>query len=89
MFILINYKKLLLSLEVHTPDLWYHVLRELKSNALVEMYEEVKIMCQKCGAMNTVDIAPSALVQTAFCRECGAELHLIVKRSRPASFAPP
>jgi uncharacterized protein (DUF983 family) len=53
------------------------------------MYAELKIMCPKCGEMNTVNIIPSILVQTAFCKKCGAELHLIVKRSRPASFAPP
>ena len=33
LFILINYKIFSLSLDVHTPDPWYHVLREKKSNA--------------------------------------------------------
>ena len=57
--------------------------------ALVDMYAELKILCPECGAMNTVNVDPSTRVQTAFCKECGAELHLILARSRPASFAPP
>jgi len=57
--------------------------------ALIDMQEELKILCPECGAMNTVNVDPSTLVQTAFCEECGAELHLVLARSRPASFAPP
>jgi len=57
--------------------------------ALVAMQEELKILCPECGAMNTVNVDPSFHVQTSFCKECGAELHLILQRSRPASFAPP
>ena len=56
---------------------------------LIDMYTELKILCPECGAMNTVNVDPSTQVQTAFCKECGAELHLILARSRPASFAPP
>jgi transcription elongation factor Elf1 len=52
------------------------------------MYAELKILCPECGAMNTVDVDPSNLVQTAFCEECEAELHLILRRKCPASFAP-
>jgi len=57
--------------------------------ALVDMYTELKILCPECGAMKTVNVDPSTLFQTAFCKECGAELHLILKRGRPESFAPP
>ncbi len=57
--------------------------------ALVDMYAELIILCPECGAMNTVNINPSTLVQTAFCKECGAELRIVLARSRPASFAPP
>ena len=57
--------------------------------ALVDMYAELTILCPECGAMNTVNVDPSTLEQTAFCEECEAELHLVLARSRPASFAPP
>jgi hypothetical protein len=57
-------------------------------SALVDMHAELKILCSECGAMNTVNVDPSFHVQTAFCRDFGAELHLILQRSRPASFAP-
>ena len=57
--------------------------------ALVDMYTELTILCPECGAMNTVKVDPSTQVQTAFCKECKAELHLVLARSRPASFAPP
>jgi transcription elongation factor Elf1 len=53
------------------------------------MFAELTILCPECGAMNTVNIDPSTHVQTAFCEECGVELNLILKRKRPASFAPP
>ena len=57
--------------------------------ALVDIHAELKILCPECVAMNTVNVDPSTLVQTSFCKECEAELHLVLARSRPASFAPP
>ena len=57
--------------------------------AMVDMQEELKILCPECDAMNTVNVDPSTLFQTAFCKECGAELRIVLARSRPASFAPP
>jgi transcription elongation factor Elf1 len=79
----------LLSLDVQAPNLWYQCLARVKfKRALVDMNAELKILCPECGAMNTVNVDPSTRVKTAFCKECEAELHLILKRSRPASFAP-
>jgi len=48
------------------------------------MYTELTILCPECGEMNTVNVDPSTQVQTASCKECGAELRLILRRSRPA-----
>ena len=63
--------------------------RAKSKRALADMYPELKILCPECGAMKTVNVDPSTRVQTTFCKECGAELHLVLARSRPASFAPP
>ena len=90
MFVLINCKMRLLSPDVHTPNPWCTTSCESKiqTYALIDMNAELKILCPECGAMNVVYIDPSTHVQTAFCKECGAEIHLILKRSRPASFVP-
>ena len=71
-----------------TPDV-SRLAREKSKHALTDMYAELKILCPECGAMNTVKVDPSTRVQTAFCEECEAELHLVLARSRPASFVPP
>jgi hypothetical protein len=49
--------------------------------ALIDMIAELTILCSECGAMNTVNVDPSTRVQTAFCKECGAELHLVLARA--------
>jgi hypothetical protein len=49
----------------------------------------LKILCSDCGAMNFVAINSSTCSYTLYCKACGAELRLFIRRSRPASFAPP
>ena len=53
------------------------------------MHAELKILCSDCGTMNIVTINRSTCNYTLYCIGCGAELRLFLRRSRPASFAPP
>lgn len=39
--------------------------------------------------MNAITISPTTCNYKKFCKECGAELRLVLRRSRPALFAPP
>ena len=52
-------------------------------------HAELKILCPDCGTMNIITINRSTCNYTLYCKGCGAELRLFLRRSRPASFAPP
>jgi len=49
----------------------------------------LKISCPDCGAQNFVTINSATCSYTLYCKACGAEVRLFIRRSRPASFAPP
>jgi hypothetical protein len=49
----------------------------------------LKISYPDCDAMNFVAINRSTCSYTLYCKACGAELRLFMRRSRPASFALP
>ncbi len=49
----------------------------------------LKISCPDCGAHNFVAINSAPCSYTLYCNACGAEVRLFMRRSRPASFAPP
>jgi len=49
----------------------------------------LKISCPDCGAQNFVAINSATCSYTLYCKACGAEMRLFIRRSRPASFAPP
>jgi len=49
----------------------------------------LKISCPDCGALNFVAINSATCNYTLYCKACGAEMRLFIRRSRPASFAPP
>ena len=53
------------------------------------MHAELKIHCPDCGTTNIITINRSTCNYTLYCKECGAELRLFLRRSRPASFTPP
>lgn len=53
------------------------------------MHAELKIICPDCGTTNTITINRSTSNYTLYCKGCGAELRLFLRRPRPASFAPP
>jgi len=64
LYILFYCKIRLLSLDVWTPNLWYHSCEsKTQTGALVDMYAELKILCSECGAMNTLNVDPSTLVR--------------------------
>jgi ribosomal protein S27E len=52
-------------------------------------HAELKILCPDCGTTNTITINHSTSNYTLYCKGCGAELRLFLRRPRPASFAPP
>ena len=49
----------------------------------------LKISCPDCGAQNFAAINSATCSYTLYCKACGAEMRLFIRRSRPASFAPP
>ena len=53
------------------------------------MHAELKILCSDCGTINIIAINRSTSYYTVYCKGCGAELRLFLRRPRPASFAPP
>lgn len=52
-------------------------------------HAELKIICPDCGTSNSITINHSTSNYTLYCKGCGAELRLFLRRPRPASFAPP
>ena len=53
------------------------------------IHAELKTLCPDCGTTNIVTINRSTCNYTSYCKGCGAELRLFLRRPRPASFAPP